>query len=74
MRWMSGLEGSGKELCEEQGEGVVYGENLGFCVKVPSGGYVVFRQAVVMRRAVFWRVCIFFILVWAMLGNQMRAA
>ena len=37
-RWMSGLGGSGKEFCGEQGEGVVYGENLGFCVKVPSGG------------------------------------
>ena len=35
---MSGLEGSGKKLCGEQGEGVVHGENLGFCVKVPSGG------------------------------------
>ena len=30
VQWMSGLEDSGKELCEEQGEGVVYGENLGF--------------------------------------------
>ena len=38
VRWMSGLEGSGKELCREQGEGVVYGENLGFCVEVPRGG------------------------------------
>ena len=38
MRWMSGLEGSGKELCGEQGEGVVHGKNLGFCVKVASGG------------------------------------
>ena len=38
VRWMSGLEGSGKELFGEQGEGFVYGENLGFCVKVPSGG------------------------------------
>lgn len=35
---MSGLEGSGKKLCGEQGEGVMQGENLGFCVKVPSGG------------------------------------
>ena len=35
---MSGLEGSGKELCGEQREGVMYGEFLGFCVKVPNGG------------------------------------
>ena len=35
---MSGLEGSGKELCGEQREGVVHGKNLGFCVKVPSVG------------------------------------
>ena len=28
----------GKELCGEQGEGIVHGKNLGFCVKVASGG------------------------------------
>ena len=34
---MSGLEGSARN-CGEKGEEVVYGENLGFCVKVLSGG------------------------------------
>ena len=38
MRWMSWLERTGKELCGEKREGVVHGKNLGFCVKVPSGG------------------------------------
>ena len=38
VQWMSVLEGSGKKLCGEQGEGVVYGENLAFCVEEPSRG------------------------------------
>ena len=38
MRWMSWLERTGKELCGEKREGVVHGKNLGFCMKVPSGG------------------------------------
>ena len=38
MQWMSGLMGMGKELCGEQGEGVVHEKNLGFSVKVLSGG------------------------------------
>ena len=38
VRWMSGLEGSGKEMCGELGEGAVCEENFGFCMEVPSVG------------------------------------
>ena len=60
---MSGFEGSSKKLWGEQGEGVVYGENLSFCVEVPYGGS--------LHAA---RVCTFLMLVWVVLGNQMVAA
>ena len=67
---MSGLEGSGKELCGEQGEGVVYGENLGFCVKVPSGGSLHAAssnaEGGVLKSLQFT--------VWEVLGNQKGAA
>jgi len=35
----------------------------------PKG--VVFTYPVAMRRAVFWSVCSFFMLVWEVLRNQM---
>ena len=37
MGWVCGLEGTGEELCGNEGEVVVDWEGFGLCVKMPNG-------------------------------------
>ena len=37
MGWVCGLEGTGEELCGDEGEVVIDWEGFGLCVKMPNG-------------------------------------